>query len=84
MTLSIKRIETEKLAHTLADLTGESLTTAVTVALEERLLRVQGKRAPVDLKNVLLSIGQRCAKLPDLDTRSPEEILGYNQSGLPS
>jgi hypothetical protein len=25
----------------------------------------------------------RCAALPDLDTRSPEEILGYDEIGLP-
>lgn len=29
----------------------------------------------------MIAISQRCAALPDLDTRSPEEILGYNEIG---
>ncbi len=36
-----------------------------------------------DLKQKLLIISQRCAALPDIDTRSPDEILGYNDFGLP-
>ena len=34
--------------------------------------------------NNKVDAGQGCAKLPDLDTRAPEEILGFNQFGLPS
>ena len=32
----------------------------------------------------ILEIGQRCAALPDLDARPPDEILGYDRHGLPS
>ena len=32
----------------------------------------------------ILEIGRRCAALPDIDTRSAEEILGYDRDGIPS
>lgn len=35
------------------------------------------------LKQELLAIGKRCAALPVLDSRSADEILGYNGQGLP-
>ncbi len=35
------------------------------------------------LKDDLREIGQRCAALPDLDTRSPDEIIGYDEIGVP-
>lgn len=31
----------------------------------------------------LTEIALRCAKLPDQDNRSAEEILGYDEVGLP-
>lgn len=84
MALNIKRPEAEQLAHALARQTGETLTEAVIKALEERLLRVQGRRAPTELQEVLLKIGHRCAALPNRDPRAPDAILGYDESGLPS
>jgi antitoxin VapB len=84
MTLSIKRPETEQLAHAIAKQTGETLTEAVTKALEERLLRIQGKKAPIELQDTILKIAHRCAKLPNRDNRSPDEILGYDDFGIPS
>jgi hypothetical protein len=32
----------------------------------------------------ILAISQRCAELPELDTRSADEILGYDKNGLPN
>lgn len=43
MSLNIKNPETERLTHELAERTGESLTTAITVALQERLARLEGQ-----------------------------------------
>jgi antitoxin VapB len=43
MSLNIKNEEAERLARELAGATGESLTRAVTVALQERLQRVQNQ-----------------------------------------
>jgi len=31
----------------------------------------------------LLHIGRRCAALPELDPRTAEEIIGYDEHGLP-
>jgi hypothetical protein len=29
-----------------------------------------------------MEIGERCASLPDLDTRTPDQMLGYDEQGL--
>lgn len=81
--LNIKNPEADRLARALAKQTGETITVVVIEALREKLLREQGKRAPTELKQALLLIGRRCATLPDLDTRSADEILGYDSKGLP-
>ena len=43
VSLNIKNEEAERLARRLAGVTGESVTTAVMVAVRERLERVQGE-----------------------------------------
>jgi antitoxin VapB len=83
MAVSIKNQETERLARELAKRTGVSITEAITTALREQLAREEGKRNAHRMRDELLAIGRRCAALPDLDTRSPEEILGYDEIGLP-
>jgi antitoxin VapB len=83
MAVSIKNEETERLARELAKRTGVSITEATTKALREQLTREEGKRSARRVRDELLAIGRRCAALPDLDTRSPEEILGYDETGLP-
>lgn len=82
MVLSIKSVEADKLARELARLTGESLTDAITNALRERLERERPDRT--DLVNRLLAIGESARTLPRLDARSDDEILGYDEHGLPS
>ena len=76
--LSIKSVEADELARELARVTGESLT----VALRERLDRVRPDRT--DLVERLLAIGKSARALPRLDQRSDDEILGYDERGLPS
>jgi len=83
MALSIKNQEAERLARLVAKQTGESLTAAIEQALRERLERLQRKqRAPVRIER-LLEIANRVAALPRLDNRTPDEILGYDEKGLP-
>jgi antitoxin VapB len=82
--LNIKDRATEQSVRELAGLTGESVTTAVRRAAEERLQRVRRERAAGSLTAELLEIGRRCAALPDLDLRTPDEIIGYDEHGLPS
>jgi antitoxin VapB len=82
--LNIKDRATEQSACELAGLTGENVTTAVRRAAGERLQRVRRERAAGSLATELLEIERRCAALPDLDRRTPDEILGYDEHGLPS
>lgn len=81
MALSVKNVAAEKLARQVAAETGESLTEAIIHSLEERLERLKGRRSAPDLVETLLAIGSRCSALPDLDTRSADEILGYDETG---
>lgn len=83
MPLSIKHPEADRLARELSERTGETLTEAVIRALRERLRREQGRVRPGRLRDDLRTIRKRCAALPVRDRRSPEEILGYDERGLP-
>jgi antitoxin VapB len=83
--LSLKDPETDRLARQVASLTGESLTEAVRTALAERLRRERLKRGrQADLAGELMAIARRGDALPVLDARSADEILGYDENGLPS
>jgi antitoxin VapB len=83
MALSIKNPEAERLARELASKTGESMTEAILKALRERLQRELGHRRPWRLVDQLDEIAIRCASLPIIDDRSEDEILGYDEKGLP-
>ena len=83
MALSIKDHDTERLARVLAELTGESITLATKRALEERLRRMSSDRRKAALLEDLEAIQQRWNALPILDNRTPDEILGYDENGLP-
>ena len=84
MALSIKDPETEQLARTLAARTGESITTATRRALEERLRRTGSQARKAALLEDLEAIQRRWNALPVLDNRTPDEIIGYDENGLPS
>lgn len=83
MALNIRNPEAEALAADLARLTGETKTAAVTRALREQLSRVRRDLSGMGLADRLVAIGKECAALPVLDDRVPEEILGYDEDGLP-
>lgn len=83
MALSLKDKETDRLAREVAALTGETLTDAVRIALAERLDRERLRRGgPTSLAARLLEIGTHCSQLSDLDTRSPDDIVGYDETGM--
>jgi len=84
MPLSIKDPETDRLARELSKATGETLTNAVAIALRERLERVRGRASGPGLAEELTAIALRCAQLPLIDDRPEEEILGYDEHGLPA
>lgn len=82
MALSIKTDEADALARELAALTHESLTDAVTVALRERLERVRTGR--MDVVHNLERLRIEYEHHPLKDQRSADEILGYDEAGLPT
>jgi antitoxin VapB len=83
MALNIRNPEAEQLAAELARQTGESKTEAVTKALRDRLMRVRREHTNRRLADELEEIAEHCASLPVLDARPADEILGYDENGLP-
>ena len=83
MALNIRNPETDRLAEQLAALTGETKTAAVTQALRERLQRLRRERSGTRLADRLDTIAARVAVLPVRDGRSADDILGYDEIGLP-
>jgi len=75
--------EADQLARELAARTGETVAEAVVKALRERLLREQERTGRPRLSEELAAIRKRCAALPVLDARSADEILDYDERGLP-
>ncbi|HMB54499.1 MAG TPA: type II toxin-antitoxin system VapB family antitoxin [Thermoanaerobaculia bacterium] len=83
MALNIRNPEAEELARTVAELTGETKTEAVRRALHDRLVRLRRERTRRPLADELDEIARRCSALPVLDDRPADEILGYDERGLP-
>lgn len=84
MALNIRNLEAEKLAEAVTAITGESKTQAVTKALKERLETLKRRKSRRSVADKLDEVAKHCAALPILDTRSPDEVLGYDDHGLPT
>ena len=82
MALSIKHPEADRLARELATRTGESITEVIVTALRERLQREKRRYRP-RLEDEIMAISRRCAAMPRKTGRTPEEIIGYDDRGLP-
>lgn len=83
MSLNIKNREACRLIQELAELTGDSMTGAVTVAVREQLDRLQREK-DFGLADRLLAIGRDCAKRLGADYRSVDhDALLYDEAGLP-
>jgi|SRR5215218_9298493 len=84
MALNIKDSTADRLVRELAATTGESITTAVTVAVRERLERIRGM-APAEARlQAILRISERAAAAPVIDDRTDDEIFGWDEDGLPT
>jgi len=84
MALSIKNPETDRLAHQLAEVTGESVTAAVTKALRRSLEAVTATHHSPGLLEDIRQIQNLVASLQRIDDRTPDEIIGYDEFGLPA
>jgi len=79
--LNIKDPEAHRLAADLAHRTGQTITEAVIDALRQRSFELELIQSRDSILREARSIIDRVKQLPDLDTRSQEEILGYNRFG---
>ncbi len=84
MSLNIKNVETTRLIRELADLTGESMTAAVTEAVRERLERIRqaDDRAGMAERLHAIVVDMR-ARLPDDFFDIDIAELLYDEDGLP-
>lgn len=80
MALSIKSTRADQLARDLAALTGESITEAVVASLEARLEIERRRRRTTGISDIV----ERFGELPMLDERDADDILGYDENGLPA
>ena len=80
----LKNSEAYDLAVEIARIRGGSLTDAVLVALREEASRARRSLDREARMAALLDIGRRYSELPDRDTRTADEILGYDENGLPT
>lgn len=83
MAISIKDPETDRLARALAAATGESLTDAIREALRDRLER-EMHRARGGMLAEVRRLQERVSRLPVIDSRPSDEIIGYDRHGVPS
>ncbi len=82
MSLNIKNPEAHRLAQEVADVTGESLTEAVTLALRDRLATVRRAETFEVIWAEVQELQNFVATLPDRDPRPTDEDLGYDALGL--
>ena len=83
MAINIKDPETDSLAREVARRAGETITVAIRKALQERLQRLAGRYAAPTKRDKLYDILKRVDALPRVDSRSEDEVLGYDESGIP-
>ena len=83
MAINIKDSETDSLAREVAKRTGETITDAIRTSLQERLQRLAGRYTAPTKRDKLYEILNRVDALPRLDSRTEDEILGYDESGIP-
>ncbi len=83
MALNIKNDETQRLSRELAELTGESLTTAVTIAVRERLDRMRAHREDAEQRAArILALGRQIAAAASASSLSIDDL--YDERGLPA
>jgi antitoxin VapB len=83
MAVNIKDEQADRLVRELPGETGESLTTALIVAVRERLERLRGAVPRERRADALATIAERSAGRRVRDARGADEILGYGSDGPP-
>lgn len=84
MSLNIKNAETCRLASELAELTGETKTEAITVALRQRLERKRRQASTERRVEEMLAVAGRCAsRLEPGPTAADHGDVLFDEHGLP-
>jgi antitoxin VapB len=84
MALNIVDPEIDRMVAELTEVTGEPVSVAVKKAVEQRLQREQRRKEPDEhFVEDLTRIAKRCAARQGLDRRHPDQIIGYDDHGLP-
>ena len=82
--LNIKNDKAHQLAQELTEITGETQTEAVIVALEERLKRVRKEKSREGLAEKLMAIGRETSQyFPEGFKSTDIDALLYDEHGLP-
>ena len=82
MAILIKDKEADEMIRTLAERTRESITDAVKQAVRERLERVPLSEDEIAArKRKLAELYAQWDAEPNVDDRTPDEIIGYNEYG---
>lgn len=81
-------LEIEQLARLVAIKTGKTPSDIIKEAVEARaeaagIPATSRRRSPEEIEQRLKEIAERVAALPVLDDRGPDEIIGYNETGVP-
>ncbi|MEO6802069.1 MAG: type II toxin-antitoxin system VapB family antitoxin [Granulicella sp.] len=84
MALHINNPETERNVRALAAATGETIADAINQAVKSRLQVVRPHEEDPTMMQDALAILEGLKRLPVLDPRSADEILGYDENGLPN
>jgi antitoxin VapB len=85
MSILVKNVATEKKIRKLAKRTGETMTAAIDRAVDDRLAKLgpeRRKKGRIDRKK-LAELLAYFDSLPVDDPRAPEEIIGYDEFGVP-
>ena len=86
MALSIKNAEVETLARELAKRRKISVTEAIRQSLNREVARERtaSELEMEERRNRLIAIAKRAAALPVISDMTDDEILGYDEFGIPT
>ena len=84
MPLNIKDQDVHDLARKLSEITGDSMTSVVRQALTREMQRIDRERWRAAQRRRIQVLIDGVSKLPILDDRPSDELIGYDEDGLPS
>jgi antitoxin VapB len=83
MAFHVSSEQVDQNVRALARVTGQSITEAINDAVLEKLRRVEPRRPDPKYVEDLLALSERIGKMLRPDSRTPDELVGYDEDGLP-